>query len=249
MKGGSEETAQTNIAYTCNGSVFEAGSPYYFQDRDAVTFNAYYPYDENLADNRRIGINTRAENQTVETVNENSWDKNDYLFATKETTVSTPEISFTEDEGNPFRHVMSKFTLTLKAGDGITNLNALTGYILHDVIVDGYFDVTTGRASLDEGETKEDIEMTVTSPTGKTVTCEPLILLPQSINLPLSLTVHYNDQKYTAKLQLPEETKDELAAGYHYKYTVKVSNTELEITNTSIEKWTEKENDGEATLK
>src|SRR5699024_618045 len=125
MKGGSEATAQTNIAYTCNGSVFEAGSPYYFQDRDAVTFNAYYPYDENLADNRRIGINTRAENQTVETVNENSWNKNDYLFATKETTVSTPEISFTEDEGNPFRHVMSKFTLTLKAGDGITNLNAL----------------------------------------------------------------------------------------------------------------------------
>lgn len=250
MKGGSEETAQTNIAYTCNGSAFEAGSPYYFQDRDAVTFNAYYPYDENLADNRRIGINTRAENQTVETVNGPSWNKNDYLFATKETTVSTPEISFTEAGGNPFRHVMSKFTLTLKAGDGITDLNALTGYILHDVIVDGYFDVTTGKASLDGGETtKEDIEMKVPAPTGRTVTCDPLILLPQSIDLPLSLTVHYNGQEYTAELQLPEEAKGEFAAGYHYKYTVKVSNKELEITNALIEKWTEKENDGEATLK
>lgn len=249
-KDGSVETAQANVAYTYNGSAFEASSPYYFQNYDAVTFNAYYPHKEDLAADRIIGINTRAEYQTVETVNGHNWNKNDYLFASAETNVKSPSVSYTGDKA--FKHVMSKFTLTLKAGDGITDLQALTGYTLHDVIVDGRFDVTTGEVSLNEDATKQDIEMTVLALTGRIVTCQPLILLPQNtgINLPLSLTVHYNGQRYAAELQLPEETKDKLAAGYHYLYTVKVSNTGLEITNASIEGWTEKnDNNGEATLK
>lgn len=249
MKGGSEETAQTNIAYTCNGSVFEAGSPYYFQDRDAVTFNAYYPYDENLADNRRIGINTRAENQTVEIVNGHSWNKNDYLFASVETDVSNPTVSFT-GEDHAFKHVMSSIAFKFIAGtdDGVADLKPLTGYTLSSLVVDGTFDCKTGKATAQSDDTAESITVDGISCAEKETEhiSEPLIVLPQDVpGGKFTLTVKYNNADYTATLTL-----DRLAAGTRYEFPVTIKNTGLEIGEAEIKNWKPGQTyDGDATLK
>lgn len=214
-----------------------------------MTFNAYYPYNAKLSADDVIAIDTEAANQTAEeeTVT-HEWRKNDYLFASNTTTVEKPTVDFT-GEDHAFRHVMSKFTLTLEAGDGISNFQALTGYTLGDLKLKGSLNVTTGKIEL-AGDAAEKIGMTVTASAGRTITCEPLILLPQGIGSgKLSLTVHYNKQNYHAELKLPEQTSNELCAGYHYRYTVRVSNTALEIEDASIVGWTEKNNyGGDATL-
>lgn len=249
MKGGDVETEQFNVLYTYGGDgKFTANPPYWFQDRVPVTFNAYYPYDAKLPMNGVIAIDTKAENQTAaEEAVAKEWRKNDYLFASNTAEVSNPTVNFT-GEDHAFKHVMSKFTLTLEAGDGIENLQALTGYTLGALKLKGSFDVTTGNIGLTD-DTTEKITMDVTDPTGTTITCEPLILLPQGIDSgKLSLTVHYNRQDYHAELDLPTETPKELRAGYHYSYTVKVSNKALEITAVSITGWTIVPGTGEATM-
>ena len=250
MKGGAVETEQNNRLYTYGSDGrFTANPPYWFQDHETVTFNAYYPYDAELPTNGVIAIDTEAVNQTAEEESvADGWRKNDYLFASNSANVEIPEISFTG--ANAFEHVMCKFTLTLTAGDGISDLRALTGYTLGDLRLKGSFDVTTGKVELAQDANAEEIAMTVTPLTGATITCEPLILLPQHIGSnKLSLTVRYNGQDYHAVFDLPEETPYELCAGYHYHYTVKVSNTALEITNASIKGWTELyEYGGDATL-
>lgn len=236
MKGGDVETGQFNVLYTYGSdNQFTANPPYWFQDHGTVTFNAYYPYNAELLKDGVINIDTEKDYKT------------DYLFASNATTVDNPTVSFTG--ANAFKHVMCKFTLKLEAGDGISDLQALTGYTLGDIKLKGSLNVTTGKIEL-ASDAAEKIEMTVTDPTGATITCEPLILLPQHIDSnELDLTVHYNGQDYHAVLDLPTQTPHELCAGYHYHYTVKVSNTALEITNASIEVWTElKESGGEATL-
>lgn len=251
MKGGDVETGQFNVLYTYGSDGrFTANPPYWFQDRETVTFNAYYPYDAGLSMNGVIAIDTRTENQTAEeeTVAD-GWRKNDYLFASNTAEVSSPTVSFT-GEDHAFRHVMSKFTLTLEAGDGISDLQALTGYTLGSFITTGTFDVKTGQAVPDAEATAEEIKLSVIGENAETLECEPLILLPQHIDSnKLDLTVHYNGQDYHAELFLPTQTPNKLSAGYHYHYTVTVSNTALEITNASIEGWTElEESGGEATL-
>ncbi|WP_418530218.1 fimbrillin family protein [Paraprevotella clara] len=250
MKGGNVETEQFNVLYTYGSDgKFTANPPYWFQNREKVTFNAYYPYDAELPENGVIAIDTKAENQiAAEEAVAHEWRKNDYLFASNTTTVENPTVNFT-GEDHAFRHVMSKFTLTLEAGDGIENLQALTGYTLGSFITTGTFDVKTGKAVPDAEATAVSIKLSVTGESSK-LECGPLILLPQGIGSgKLSLTVHYNGQDYHAELDLPTETPKELRAGYHYLYTVKVSNTALEITNASIVGWTELyEYGGDATL-
>lgn len=247
MKDGNVETEQNNRLYTYGDGKFTANPPYWFQDREPMTFNAYYPYDAKLPENGVITIDTKTENQTAEEeAVAKDWRKNDYLFASNTANVETPEVSFTGD--NAFGHVMSKFTLTLEAGDGIENLQALTGYTLGDLKLKGSFDVTTGNIGLTD-DTTEKITMDVTDPTGTTITCEPLILLPQGIDSgKLSLTVHYNGQDYHAELSLPESVENKLLPGYHYSYTVKVSNTALKITDVSITGWTTVTGTGEAIM-
>lgn len=59
MKGGNVETGQFNVLYTYGtDSRFTANTPYWFQDRESVTFNAYYPYNAKLSADDVIAIDT-----------------------------------------------------------------------------------------------------------------------------------------------------------------------------------------------
>jgi hypothetical protein len=249
LKGNVVEKTQTNIAYTYDGSAFTAAPPYYFQNYDEVTFNAYYPHQSALNDPYTVKIDTRIDNQATEMVNGNNWSKNDYLFASTKTTVKTSSISFTEAAGNPFKHVMSSVVVDFKAGieDGVANLKPLMGYTLGKVVMDGTFNCSTGTVSLKANVESEDITITDIScaESDTEYQTSSLILLPQDVaGGKFSLTVNFNNTTYTADLTLSE-----LQAGKLHVFPVTIKNTKLEIGTAEIKDWeTSTEYNGAATL-
>ena len=249
LKGNVVEKTQTNIAYTYDGSAFTAAPPYYFQNYDEVTFNAYYPHQSALNDPYTVKIDTRIDNQATEMVNGNNWSKNDYLFASTKTTVKTSSISFTEAAGNPFKHVMSSVAVDFKAGieDGVANLKPLMGYTLGKVVMDGTFNCSTGTVSLKANVESEDITITDIScaESDTEYQTSSLILLPQDVDGgKFSLTVNFNNTTYTADLTLSE-----LQAGKLHVFPVTIKNTKLEIGTAEIKDWeTSTEYNGAATL-
>lgn len=248
VKGGGVEAVQANIAYTYNGSAFEANPPYYFQNFEKVTFKAYYPYEADLPDDGIIEIDTRAANQKTETINGHDWYKNDFLFASAETDVKAPSVSYTGDKA--FKHVMSSIAFKFAAGtdNGVANLQPLTGYTLNSLVMEGTFDCRTGEVALKADATAEGITVSGISCGATAVehTTEPLIVLPQTVTGgTFTLTVKYNNVDYTATLSLTE-----LAAGTRYEFPVTIKNTELEIGEAEIKDWESgRTYGGDATLK
>lgn len=249
LKGNVVEAAQANIAYTYDGSAFTATPPYYFQNYDEVTFNAYYPYRSTLNDPYIVEINTRIGNQGIENVNGFDWRKNDYLFASAKTTVGTPSISFTKENDNAFTHVMSSVAIKFIAGtqDGVANLDPLTGYTLGKVVMDGTFNCSTGTVSLKADAEAEDITITGISCADNAIEhrTSSLILLPQTVTGErLNLTVDFNGTTYKAELSLTE-----LQAGKLHVFPVTIKNTKLDIGEATIKDWeTSTEYKGDATL-
>ena len=210
-----------------NGTTWSAGNnPYYFQNRDIVSFQAWYAAPGYKKTGNAIEINTK--NQTVSS-GWNQWD----ILATPvvATNVTSPTVAFTGT--NAFSHVMTQVTMVFKKGDGISDLAALEGYTLKSLTTDATFN--TLNCTLTPGTTTDDIAVTgIEDASGTEYTCTPLILVPQTVTGTIDLEVKYNDQTYKATLNAPTAG---LQAGYSYTYTVTVSNTKLEVSNAAISDW------------
>ena len=207
-------------AYTFNGTAWSSNEPYYFQNRNEVTFQAWYAAPGYTLTDNAISIDTK--DQTVSS-GWNQWD----ILATPvvETDVTFPTVAFTGT--NAFSHVGTQVTMVFKTGDGITDLTALEGYTLKSLITVATFN--TLDCTLTPGTTTDDITVTgIEDASGAEYTCTPLILVPQTITGTITLEVSYNGQTYKANLTAPT---DGLQAGYSYTYTVTVSNTKLEVSN------------------
>lgn len=243
------EAGQVNKLYKYGGGKFTSDAPYYFQNTDKVTFNAYYPYKEGLtADARSIEIITRAGDHSPIQIDgtDISWRKNDYLFATAATDVHTPSVSYT-GESNAFRHVMTQVTFVFKAGTdaGVSNLTFLSQYNITELATMGTFDPVTGIAAPND-EPKEFLRMPVTGESDTEVTAAPLILLPQTFEgNTFTLEVTYRDQTYKANLAVPAKGWQ---AGCSYTYNVTIKNTGLEVTEAAISDWKTVTIDDDATL-
>ena len=232
LKDGQVEATQANKLYTHNGTKFQSTAPYYYQDLKEVTFNAYYPYQETLTDNK-IALKTDATHQTAE-----ARKANDLLFATAKGDVDKPEVAYT------FEHQLTQLTLTFKAGDGVGDLTTLRGYELTTPLVQqGSFDLATG--TLEPGNTKSTLAMSLTGATGKELTADPLLLLPQAVTgNELELQLSYNENTYHATLKLT----DGLQRGTHYTYEVTINNSGLAVGNASIAGWDTEHQDVEAEM-
>lgn len=209
-----------------NGTTWSAGNnPYYFQNRDIVSFQAWYAAPGYKKTGNAIEINTK--NQTVSS-GWNQWD----ILATPvvKTDVTSPTVDFTGT--NAFSHVMTQVTMVFKKGDGISDLAALKGYTLKSLTTDATF--STLDCTLTPGTTTGDIAISGINASGTEYTCTPLILVPQTVTGTIDLEVKYNDQTYKAALNAPTAG---LQAGYSYTYTVTVSNTKLEVSNAAISDW------------
>ncbi len=239
LKSDNVDTPQYNTPYTFNGTQFEADPPYWFRDRNNVTFNAYYPYTTLIADDGTIDIDTKAENQIAA---EDGWRLNDILFASASTNVSSPTVSYTGD--NAFTHKLSKLTLTFKAGDGIADLSALQSYTIGSLVTEGSFNAVTGVLSLDDDAVAGDLTMTVAEAAAQELAATPLILLPQTLTT-LNLSVTFNGQIYKTSLSLTGGLK----AGTHHTFGVTIKSTGLVLGTPQIVDWvTEAGDDKNATM-
>lgn len=229
LKSGEVDTPQYNTLYTFNGTQFEANPPYWFRDRSSVTFNAYYPYTTGIAADGTIDIDTKAENQKA---TDDGWRLNDILFAAASTDVSTPTVSYSDD--NAFTHQLSKLTLTFKAGKGIDNLSSLQSYTIGSLVTEGGFNAIKGDLSLKAGAVAGDLTMAVTGAAEPSIIATSLILLPQSLtDGALNLSVKFNDQIYKASLSLA----DGLKAGTHHTFNVTINSTGLVLGTPQIVDW------------
>lgn len=245
---GEVETAQANIAYTYGtDNQFSATTPYYFQDRESVKFCAYYPYNEDLTGDNyytiAIAIDTRSANQTDGKFFDGAvtWRKNDYLYASASTDVSSPSVSYT------FRHVMSQVIFKFQAGtnNGVSDLTKLSGYTIAELCMDGKFYLDSGYA-LNISDARESLSMEIKDASGTEYTCTPLILLPQEIASGIDMEVIYNDKNYKASLTIPGAV---LRPGVSYTVTITINNTGLTVGTPQISDWTDGGNaSGTATL-
>ncbi len=224
-----------------DGSTWTADTPYYFQDFTSVSFRGWYAVptvaeteavtETEAGTESSISIDTSTQT-TDATTGWNAWD----ILATPAVSAYaiSPTVRFTGV--NAFQHVMSQVTFTFTAGDGVSDLEALKGYTLKNLITDAAFD--TQACTLAAGSTTGDITQSVSATSETTeLACTPVILVPQDVDGKLTLEVTYNDLVYTAELSLPSSATA-LTAGTHYTFTVSIDNTGLTIGSATIETWT-----------
>ena len=208
-----------------DGTWSDGNNPYYFQDTNPVSFQAWYATA--TPQGATISIDTKT--QTV-TGGWNQWDI--LVTPTVTASASSPTINFTGDYA--FKHIMSQVALTFKAGDGISDLTSLTAYTLKGLVTNDTFNTQT--CALENETATGDVTITgISGVSGPEYSATPLILLPQAVtNNQIALEVTYNNQVYKANLTTPIGGLQE---GYSYAYTVTIKNNGLEISDTEIEDW------------
>lgn len=218
---------------------FESTAPIYFQDKETVTFSAYYPYLQTGGTVERTIV---AADQEVE-----AQKKIDYMFATGATaSKAAPTVSFTQDYS--FKHKMVKLDFTFKKGAD-TDLTDMTDFTVGGLKLTGTFNTTNGEAKVKDGSASTDLKITET-PTESDTYSRSLILFPQAVEgKSFSISITLGGQTYKATLPIPDG-KAEFESGYKYSYTITVNKTALSVLQAEISDWSNggSYDDGNATL-
>ena len=199
----------------------------YFQDKNNVTFTAYYPYDgENGTAPGTNGIISKSITAAEQTADGQA--KFDYLFATATGSSANPDVKF------QFKHCMSRIILNFLPGNGIASLSDLT-YTIDALALEGTFDTRTGATA---GTATGNLTLSVSNnASGMSST---LIVFPQQAS-GANISITMNGVDYTGTIDYPENADNgstrELRAGYSYTYNVKVNNGSLGIELADINEW------------
>ena len=198
--GVTDDNNNSNVKFvTTDGSgTFTSDDAIYLLGDETHNFTAYYPYSAKITDGKISFA------QPV-----------DFMYGTGSATRQSPNVSLT------FQHKMSELSFTINNDASQTTTEAgesttTSTITLHDVILDGTFDTTTGAVT--SGTTKGDY--TVNFTLGQKTN---LILPPQTFEgSKLSVTVNVNDKVYGCDLTLDQsvEGKD-----IQYQLTLKKDNT------------------------
>ncbi|MGN0225200.1 MAG: fimbrillin family protein [Prevotella sp.] len=222
------KTTGTNVKYYRRpySTVFYSDTPIYYMDGKKVTFKAYYPYTTDDVVEKTI----TADDETTE----DARSQIDYLFASgARGDIQSPDVEFSQE--NSFQHCMSQISLTFKAGDGVTDLSALTSYTVDGLVMTGTFTPADGIAMESSTATASPLVIPVTDASGTSYVASPLILFPQS---PASgsfvLTVVFGGITYKATLALPSE---KLSPGRRVAYNITINRTGISVGNGTIEDW------------
>lgn len=208
--------------------------PYYFQTTDPVSFQAWYAVTTVTVENNSISIDTKTQTVT------DGWNDHDILVTPQVKAginAGTTTVSFTGD--NAFRHIMSQVAFKFVKGEGITDLQSLTGYTLKGIKTKAGFHTLTCK--LEPEETTADLPISFKElsndkkPSSTEYLAVPIILVPQTFSgHETTLEITYNDQTYNAILRT---SPDGWQSGYSYTYTVTIRNSGLEIGDATIGEW------------
>ncbi len=214
-----------------NGTFTPEGEAFYFQDKDDVTFTAYYPCTENsnITDDGWIMFLTNG----LESQKPENQPKRDVLFATTTGSSSSPDLQLR------FHHCISRLVLRFLPGTGVASLDDIT-YELSGIRTSGIFNTLTGETIVNE--TSGSVGLTVPGSNASELT-SPLILFPQQSEDDKTLALTMRGKTYTATFKFKENPKNggarELAAGHSYTYNVKINNTSMTISPATIAGWEE----------
>lgn len=220
----------TNVLYAYGEGGFQPyNTAIVFTNSNPVTFSAYYPYDENVTEGSPT-INIDTSNQTAD-----AQKKIDFLYANgAEASSARPAISFTGE--NTFSHAMSKVTIKFVAGSYISFDNIKPNeFTLSNLKLKGTFDTAKGEAKTGDEATASALTVAIPSDTLES----SLILIPQTVDGGAGIKVTFNDTYYTGNLSNSPDTNTtslKLQPGHEYKFTVTISNYNLEIT-ARVEPW------------
>ncbi len=229
--GVSDDGTNTNVKYVTNSGdgVFSSDQTIYLLGDENHSFTAYYPYSETVtADNKVITFTQPA----------------DYMYGTATATRQSPNAAFT------FTHKMSELSFTVKdassttssakasastrssEGEDASSSTTTTSTItLHNVILDGNFNTSTGTVTAGTSKSDYTVNFTLGEKTS-------IILPPQTFtDNKVEITVTNNGKTYggTLSLEKSEESKD-----IQYQLTINKENESkaLNISSSTITGWT-----------
>ncbi len=205
-----------NVEFTTDGSgIFTSDDPLYLPSSSEAKVFAYYPYLEH-------------EEMNIFAYPIKSVDQVDLLSAIK-SNVTTSSVELT------FYHQLSKVSLTIKAGEGLTaaDLDALE-VKLSGVITQATIDLTCSEISSDSIDEAAEFEFT----TAADGTSSSAIVIPQKLTDATLCFTTKNYGTFSATL-----TTQEFKMSNEYTYAATISRNGVEITSSNIEVW----DDGDTT--
>lgn len=252
ISGTSGSTTYTNVQYVTTGgngnfTVGTSGNEIYYQDDNAVTFTAYYPW-KNLA----AGVTTI----TADTRAQASQSDFDFLWSQQTGSKAIPNVQFL------FAHKMAKLVLTIQKGNDVSYQEVQNAVLsLRGFKNNGTFDVTNGTATATGDNLTTDwtfagnsTETGYNAPLSKDATAETvsytLILFPQEFITALPITATLTGmQSFSATLDFTEANryakddnpKNEWVAGRQYNLSVTLHKTDITVNGCTIQGWDEAE--------
>ena len=219
--GVSDDGNNANVKYVTNNGdgVFSSTETIYILGDESHTFTAYYPYSSNVtADNKVISFSNPV----------------DFMYGTATATRQNPNAAFM------FSHKMTELSVTVTDASTTTNSAAKTWtradeststITLHNVILDGTFDTSTGKVTT--GSKKGNLTINFT-PNSKA----SFILPAQTFtNNSVEVSVNHNGKTYGGTLSLE---KTEVGKDIQYGLTINKDNQKaaLAFSSSTITGWT-----------
>lgn len=252
ISGTSGSTVYTNVQYVTTGgngnfTAGTSGNEIYYQDNNAVTFTAYYPWTKLAADATTITADTRAQASQSDF---------DFLWAQQTGSKASPNVQFL------FAHKMTKLVLTIRKGDGVSYQEVQDAVLsLGGFRNNGSFNVTDGTTSTADdlatdwtfaGNTSE---TGYNAPLSKDDAAETvaytLILFQQEFAAPLPFTAITGGQSFSTKLDFTTanidagdtDAQNEWVAGRQYNLSVTLHKTGITVNGSTIQGWEEADGD------
>ena len=252
ISGTSGSTVYTNVQYVTTGgngnfTAGTSGNEIYYQDNNAVTFTAYYPWTKLAADATTITADTRAQASQSDF---------DFLWAQQTGSKASPNVQFL------FAHKMTKLVLTIRKGDGVSYQEVQDAVLsLGGFRNNGSFNVTDGTTSTADdlatdwtfaGNTSE---TGYNAPSSKDDAAETvaytLILFQQEFAAPLPFTAITGGQSFSATLNFTTanidagdtDAQNEWVAGRQYNLSVTLHKTGITVNGSTIQGWEEADGD------
>lgn len=222
------------VSYTANGSgdLSTTNTQYYPTSGNGVNIYAIYP--SGTVTGATFSVQTDQSDDT-------KYKASDLMYGVP---ASNPVNRTSSPVNIGFKHLLSKITITLKAGDGITSLDGAKVEILNVLPSTTLTASATGGSVSSASGTATDITVFTSSTSSTSGSC---IVPPQTLNQTnsenvrrfIKVTLKDGGELYSGEIKDSGSNVQNditMTGGYEYKYDITANNTALSITS-SIVAW------------
>lgn len=231
ITGKSGEVTYLNIAHTTaagdgNFTLVDANAAIYYNDEATVEFTAYYPWNTDISSPIAFSTTDQSKQKSF-----------DFLYGTGTGSSASPKVSIA------FHHVMSKMVFTLKPGDDFSLQQLKAAQMtMSGLGVSGTFEALTGVVSVDtDADTSLQVDHNAPSTEQSNALVYTLILPPQQVGAPVTLSFTSEGVTFTAQMTLPDENS--LLLGTEYDVNVTLRKQAAVIEGCTIVNWNKKQMD------